>query len=145
MDNLSKSFIALAAVGIPDALYHAYGEITAYSGPGSGVCNINSFFNCGSVFTSGYTKFPPGWGLSMWVYGVIWFPLMLALGIWFTRDGGSIRGEILVPLLMVGNIFTMYLWYLELGVIHAICPVCVSLYVLNYLMTAVALAATLRE
>jgi len=136
MDNLSKFFVATAAVGIPDALYHAYGEITAYSAPGSGVCNINSFLSCGSVFTSGYTKFPPNWGVSMWVYGVIWFPLMLVLGLWFARGGGSIRGEALVPLLMVGNIFTIYLWYLELGVIHAVCPLCVSLYAFNYVLTA---------
>jgi uncharacterized membrane protein len=145
MDRLSKVFIALAAVGIPDAVYHAYGEITAYSGPGSGICQINNFWGCVSVFNSGYTRFPPGWGLSMWVYGVVWFPLMLFLGWWFTRRGGSMRGELLVPVLMVGNVFTIYLWYLELGVIHAICPVCVSLYVLNYLMTAVAVAAALRD
>ncbi len=145
MDNLSKGFIGLAAVGIPDAVYHAYGEITAYSAPGSGICNINNFWGCASVFNSGYTKFPPGWGLSMWVYGVVWFPLMLVLGLWFTRGGKSIRGEVLVPILMLGNIFTIYLWYLELGVIHAICPVCVSLYALNYLMTALAVIEALKE
>ena len=81
----------------------------------------------------------------MWVYGVVWFPLMLVLGLWFTRGGKSIRGEVLVPILMLGNIFTIYLWYLELGVIHAICPVCVSLYALNYLMTALAVIEALKE
>lgn len=40
---------------------------------------------------------------------------------------------------MIGNIFTIYLWYLELGVIGIICPVCVSMYVINYAMTALAL------
>jgi uncharacterized membrane protein len=63
---------------------------------------------------------------------------MVFLGLWFTRRGGSINGEVLVPLLMVGNLFTLYLWYVELGVIHAICPVCVSMYVLNYAMTILA-------
>ena len=46
---------------------------------------------------------------------------------------------------MVGNIFTLYLWYLEIDKIHALCPVCISLYCLNYLMTAVCFAAALRE
>ena len=74
----------------------------------------------------------------MYVYGLVWFPLMLVLGYWSARRGGSLAGEVLVPVLTVGNIFTLYLWYLELGVIHAVCPVCVSMYVLNYAMTALA-------
>lgn len=149
MDNLSKVFLGLAAVGIPDAAYHAYDEITHYSAVGTGLCNTGASFlgiriGCESVFNSGYTKFPPGDGLSMWVYGMIWFPLMLVLGLWFTRGGGSIRGDVLLPVLMIGNIFTVYLWYLELGVIHAICPLCVSLYVLNYAMTVVSAAEALK-
>ncbi len=143
MDRLSKAFVTIAAVGIPDALYHAYDELTAYTGPGTGFCNTHLVWwdilvSCGSVFRSGFTRFPPGYGLAMWVYGVIWFPLILALGLWFARRNGTINGSLLMPLLMVGNLFTLYLWYLELGVIHAICPVCVSMYVLNYVMTALA-------
>ena len=146
MDRLSKAFLALAIIGIADALYHAYGEITAYSTPLGNSCTINSIWSCSKVFLSGYTKFPPGaYGISLWVYGVVWFPLMLVLGYWFVRKYGSLRGEIMVPVLMVGNIFTLYLWYLELGVIHALCPVCISLYTLNYLMTAVCIIAVLRE
>jgi len=142
MDKLSKGFVALAAIGIPDAIYHAYDEITNYSTPVGRACNINHFLSCGNVFASGYTKFL---GVSMWVYGVVWFPLMLFLGLWFTRGGRSIRGEVLLPVLMVGNLFTLYLWYLELGVIHAICPVCVSLYVLNYAMSALAAIELMRN
>ena len=146
MDRLSKAFLALAIIGIADALYHAYGEIAAYSTPLVNYCNINSVWSCSKVFLSGYTKFPPGaYGISLWVYGVVWFPLMLVLGYWFVRKYGSLRGEIMVPVLMVGNIFTLYLWYLELAVIGALCPVCISLYTLNYLMTAVCITAVLRE
>ncbi len=144
MDKLSKSFVARASVGILIAIYHGYDEVTNYSAPGTTVCNINSFFSCGSVFSSGYTTFPQHGGLSLFVYGLIWFPLMLALGFWFTRSRGGVNGVVMVPILMVGNIFTIYLWYLELGVIHALCPVCVTLYVLNYLMTAICIAIALR-
>jgi len=69
MDNLNKSFLVLCVAGITLSLYHAYDEITAYSAPFSGACNINSFWSCGNVFTSGYTTFL---GLSMYVYGLIW-------------------------------------------------------------------------
>ena len=48
-----------------------------------------------------------------------------------------VNSEILIPILMIGNIFTVYLWYLELGVIGAICPSCVSLYAINYALTGI--------
>jgi uncharacterized membrane protein len=142
MDRLTKAFLVLAAVGIPIAAYHGFDEITNYSSPLSNACNINSFVSCVNVFTSGYTKFPPGqYGVSLYVYGLVWFPLLLVLGYWGARRGGALNAELMVPLLMVGNLFTLYLWYLELGVIHAVCPVCISLYVLNYLMTILAAKA----
>jgi len=70
--------------------------------------------------------------------GLIWFPLLLVLGIVLTKGGTwRIRGEILLPVLMIGNLFTIYLWYLELSIIQKICIYCVSLYILNYALTAI--------
>jgi uncharacterized membrane protein len=40
---------------------------------------------------------------------------------------------------MLGNVFTIYLWYLELAVIHEVCPLCVGLYAVNYALTAIVL------
>jgi uncharacterized membrane protein len=122
-------------------MYHAYGEITDYSGPLT-ACDINHFVSCVTVFTSGYTTFL---GVSLWVYGIVWFPLILFSGYWMTKRSDGIRWEVMVPLLMVGNVFTLYLWYLELVKIHAICPVCVSLYTLNYVMTGIAAYSAWRE
>jgi uncharacterized membrane protein len=139
MDRLSKGFVVLAAIGIAVAIYHGYDEITSYSTPASNYCNITPFVSCSSVFASGDVTFPPGsYGLPLYIYGLIWFPMILVLGLWFGRKKGTINGEALLPMLMVGNVFTLYLWYVELGVIHAICPVCISMYVLNYVMTAMA-------
>lgn len=138
MDRTSKAFVAVAVAGILVAIYHSYGEMTYYSGPGSAVCNVNAFISCTSVFASGDVSFPPGpFGLPLYVYGLVWFPLLAALGTWYGRRRGALNGELLFPLLMVGNLFTLYLWYLELGVIHALCPVCITMYVLNYAMTVV--------
>lgn len=146
MDRLSKAFVVLAAVGIAIAIYHGYDEVTAYSAPGTGVCNINNVFSCASVFNSGYTKFPPGpYGVDLYVYGLIWFPLILLIALRSGRRTGTIGGEVMVPILMVGNLFTVYLWYLEIGVIHAYCPVCISMYVLNYAMTALAVKQLLGD
>ena len=145
MDRLTKIFIIVAAVGIPIAIYHGYDEVTHYSAPGTTICNINNFASCVNVFNSGYTTFPPHGGLSMYIYGLIWFPLLVALGLWFGTKRGGINGVYMLPLLMVGNFFTLYLWYLELGVIHAICPVCVSMYLLNYILTAISVITALRQ
>ena len=142
MNNLSRSFLALSTIGIFVAIYHGYDELTHYSTPLSKACNINSLFSCGSVFNSGYTTFL---GVSLYVYGLVWFPLMVVLGYWLIRRSGSLRFEVIFPLLMVGNLFTIYLWYLEFVKIHAFCPVCIGMYVLNYLMTAVVVVAMLTE
>ena len=139
MDRLSKVFLVLAAAGVVVALYHSYDEITSYTAPLSTVCNVNALFSCGSVFASGDVNFPPGAnGIPLYVYGLIWFPLMVALGLWFGARKSSLGSEVLFALLMVGNAFTVYLWYQELEVIHALCPVCISMYLLNYGMTLVA-------
>lgn len=65
---------------------------------------------------------------------------MLVLGLYFTKGGKwRLRGDILLPILLIGDIFTLYLWYLELGVIGFICPYCVSLYIVNYVLTALVI------
>jgi uncharacterized membrane protein len=149
LDRLGKAFIVLAVVGIAIAVYHGYDEVTAYTGPGSNYCSVftsfNPFLSCTTVFASGYATLPPDSnGLPLYVLGLIWFPLLAALGLWFGRKAGSLNGEVLVPLLMVGNIFTLYLWFVELGIIHALCPVCVGMYLVNYALTGLAIKALLR-
>lgn len=94
------------------------------------------------MFQSGHTSL---FGIPFYVLGLVWFPLVLILGFASTRFGRvPLAGEILLPLLMVGNIFTAYLWYLELAVIGIVCPLCVSLYVVNYALTGVVLISLFK-
>jgi uncharacterized membrane protein len=137
MDNLTKSYFALSGIGMAVSIYHAYSEVTE----NFNACNISSSVSCGNVFASGYVSI---FGVPFYVLGLIWFPLLLALGVWFTRGGKELMGDVLVPLLMVGNAFTIYLWYLELVRIGAICPVCVSIYIVNYVLTVLCLKIALR-
>ena len=146
MDRLTKAFLALSVAGIVVAAYHGYDEITAYTGPGSNACSVfthfSPFLSCESVFASGYATIPPHTnGLPLYVLGLVWFPLVTILGAWYGRKRGTLNGEVLVPLLMVGNMFTLYLLYVELGVIHALCPVCASMYALNYALSGLAFKA----
>jgi uncharacterized membrane protein len=144
-DWRSRSFIALSVMGIAVAFYHAYGELT-YSVSHLKSCSFNNVFSCNNVFGSGYTTFPPAnsipglhEGISFWVYGVVWFPLCLVVGIWAIRKYGNPRGSVLVPFLMVGNLFTLYPWDIEIRLLGGVyCLVCISLYCINYIMTFVA-------
>jgi len=129
MDNLAKAYLGLSAVGIAVAVYHAYEEVTQNFNS----CNISHGVSCGNVFASGYVSI---FGVPFYVLGLVWFPAMLLIGLWLARARGM-KGEILLPVLMIGNVFTIYLWYLELVRIGAICPVCVTLYIINYAMTLV--------
>jgi uncharacterized membrane protein len=139
MENLlSKIFIVLSAIGIIGAILTAI----EYTSPGPGNCTINSYITCVTVKNSGLTSLG---GVPFWVAGLIWFPLLLVLGLYLTKWGTwRLREEILLPLLMVGNLFTIYLWYLELVRIHAVCPYCLSLYVINYALTAIVIFEWLR-
>jgi uncharacterized membrane protein len=135
----SKAFIALSVMGIAVAVYHGYGELT-YT---LGACSINHTFSCQSVFASGYTTV---FGIEFWVYGVAWFPVCLLVGMWAIRKYGSPVRSIMVPFLMIGNIFTLYPWDIEIRLLGGVyCLVCVSMYCINYLMTFVALTARSSE
>jgi len=150
-DWRSKAFIALAVMGIAVAFYHAYGEIT-YTVL-NGACNLTKHISCGTVFASGYTTFPPAGsipglheGVSFWVYGVVWFPVCLAVGLWQIRRHGLPNRSVLLPFLMVGNIFTLYPWDIEIRILDGVfCPVCVTLYAINYLMTFIVLVSKSSE
>jgi uncharacterized membrane protein len=139
LNNLSsKIFLVLCAVGIIDAILTAI----EYTTPGPGNCTINAVISCVPVKDSGYTSIA---GIPFWVAGLIWFPLLLVLGLILTKGGTwRLREDVLLPLLMVGNLFTVYLWYLELVKIHAVCPYCVSLYSVNYVLTAIVAYEWLR-
>ncbi len=125
--------MAVAAVGIGITIYIAY----EYLNQSFGSCSINAQLSCGGVFESGHTSI---FGIPFYILGLVWFPLVLVIGLVTSRGARNpVNGEILLPLLMVGNVFTVYLWYLELFVIGIICPLCVSSYAVNYALTAIVL------
>jgi uncharacterized membrane protein len=146
-DRRSRAFIALSVMGIAVAFYHAYGELT-YTIGGLNSCSFSTILSCTSVFASGLTTFPPAGsipgfpGISFWVYGVVWFPLCVIVGLWSIRKHGGLNPSVLVPFLMVGNIFTLYPWDIEIVILRGVfCIVCVSMYVINYVLTILAFSS----
>ena len=130
MENLlSKIFIILSAIGVIGAILTAI----EYTSKGPGNCTINPIFTCVNNKNSPYSKID---GIPLWVAGLIWFPLLLVLALYLTKGGTwSLRDDIFLPILLVGDIFTLYLWYVELFITHGICPYCLSLYLVNYALT----------
>jgi uncharacterized membrane protein len=137
LDRLVKAYFLTAIVGVAISIYVANDYLTAtFQG-----CYINQQFSCEGVFQSGHTSIL---GIPFYVTGLVWFPLLIAVGLLTTKLGRDpLNEEILLPLLMVGNVFTAYLWYLELVVIGIICPLCVSLYAVNYALTFIVLRAVI--
>ncbi len=139
MERLSAAYLVVGASGVGLAIYVTYEYLTQNFTS----CNINQFLSCGGVYQSGHTSL---FGIPFYLTGLVWFPLLFAVGLWTSRLGKkTINEELLLPVLMIGNIFTGYLWYLELAVIHIVCPLCVSLYVVNYVLTIIVIVPLFRE
>lgn len=118
--KLSKPFIVVAFVGVVGAFYHAWAEGAFAT-------------NYGVVSYSSFASF---YGVPYWVFGVIWFPAVFVVALWLTRGGNGALPKGLLILLTVGNVFTGYLWFLDIVIIKAFTVVYVALYGMNYLLTA---------
>ncbi len=133
MEKLFAAYLAVAAAGIGLAIYVANDYLTQNFAS----CNINPILSCGGVYQSGYTSL---FGVPFYLTGLVWFPLVFVAGLVTSKLARDrVKSEILLPLLMLGNVFTIYLWYLELAVIHIVCPLCVSVYAINYILTIIVL------
>ncbi len=124
-------------VGIVLAVYHSYGEIMSYAGTASTACDIAQSISCVKVFA-----FSHPFGVPLYPFGLVWFPLVF-LNAFLMKNG--INGMVMISLLMIGNMFTLYLWFLDLYLVwpavQAICPVCLSMYFVKYILTGLAAKA----
>lgn len=120
----SKAFIAVSAIGIGEAFYHAYSE--------------NAFTtNLSNVHYVPYSSF---FGVPYWLFGVVWFPLVFAVGLWATSGGRRDLSKELLMVLTVGNLFTGYLWYLDIVIVRSYELIYIALYSTNYILTALVVA-----
>ena len=122
--KLSQIFVFLSAVGVVEAFIHAWNE---------------------NAFTTDWAAVPFGpyasvMGIPYWAFGIVWFPAVLIVGAWTTRLGTATLGRRLLLLLTIGNVFTGYLWVLDLVVIGSFTPAYVGLYLTNYALTALVVA-----
>jgi hypothetical protein len=73
MMRTSGLFIALSVLGVLEAIYHAWLE--------------KAFVT--NIFVVNYAPIATFFGVPYWVFGVVWFPLVLVVSLWSTRLGSS--------------------------------------------------------
>jgi len=134
-----QAIALLALVGIFIALYlwlHALG----FGGPlkcGTGGCE--------TVQTSPYAVL---FGIPVAAYGVVGYFALFVVALLALRPAALADGKwnlLLLGLSTVGLLFTLYLTYLELFVIHAICRWCVGSAAVITVIWVVAVLAWKRE
>ncbi|MDG6929236.1 MAG: vitamin K epoxide reductase family protein [Nitrososphaerota archaeon] len=139
-DLRAKLFVALALAGLAIASYIVYEQATGSFTS----CTISATISCQGVFASGRTSI---FGVPFAYLGLGWFVLVLGAGLLSTRwVTGPIRDPAsLFYFLMIGNAFTVYLWYVQLALIGVVCPLCASSYAVNYALTLIALWSAARR
>jgi uncharacterized membrane protein len=127
--NLSAAFLAVSLLGVVLAIYHAWSEKAFVTNP----------------FLVHYAPYASFFGVPYWLFGIVWFPLVLIVGLWSTNLGrGKLRMELLV-LLTVGNVFTGYLVYLDILVVKTFTLTYAALYFTNYALTGLVVAQHWRN
>src|SRR3954453_2460867 len=112
--TLRRAIAFAAALGIGVATYIAIAE----SGGGSPVCLVGSH-GCATVAKSSYSHLA---GVNIAVFGVVGYVLLLASA-FFANDAGRLGG---FAVALGGFGYSVFLTYLEIFKIEAICQWCVG-------------------
>ncbi len=134
-----QAIALLALVGLFVALYLWFYKIGLL---GSLQCGMGS---CEFVQASRYAQFL---GVPVALYGVVGYAVLFALGLvslhpaWAARRGPIV---LLATLSSVGFLFTLYLTYVELFVIRAVCRWCVGSAVIITAIWVLATRAALQK
>lgn len=116
--------ILLAVIGIILCLVGIYNEASIIVNPAhkSSLCSFNETFDCSKAALSPYAKFlgipTAGWGASFYLAMIV-------------LEGAP---AILFLLSTVSILASLYLFYISATVLHVICPVCFSQYIVNLLI-----------
>jgi uncharacterized membrane protein len=105
-------------------------------------CTISSFFSCSAVDSSGHTT---TLGIPDAAIGIAGFIVILIVAGLAERRTADLRS--LYALLFVttaGVAVASYFAYVELAIIHALCPVCTTAYAFGVLAWVGAIALTVR-
>ena len=124
----------LAIVGIVDSGYLTYERLSVHIPP----CSTHPWVDCGKVLKSEYATL---FGVPLSVFGLIHYTTFLALVIAVYKRGTQILKQAMLLLALFGGLFSVYLVYLQLGIIGAICLYCMVSAINSFIIVPVALWA----
>jgi len=139
-DKLRWVSIISSAIGLVDSIYLGYVKLThqeVYCG-GSGACE--------SVNNSPYAEIN---GIPIAYLGVFAYIVILVLILMESRGGfwGEYSPIVVFGMTLAGFLYSVYLTYIEIYVLHAICPYCVVsaiVMLVLFIVSSVRLIITLR-
>ena len=117
--SLFRSSLALAGLGILVSIYMTIYKLTE---------NPNMCLGNGGCSVVNSSKYAMVYGIPVAVIGVGGYLAILLL-LWMERRNSFLieNGTLVVfGLALIGFLFTVYLIYVELALIHALCPFCVT-------------------
>jgi uncharacterized membrane protein len=118
--KISSLIVIIASlIGLMDCIYLSYIKLTntaIYCTPGLGHCDV--------VNSSQWSEL---WGIPLAIYGIIGYSILLFLAVFGNRIKilAPYAELLLFATSLAGFLFSLYLTYLELFVIKAICQWCV--------------------
>ena len=128
------AMVSLASIGIADSVYltaDSFAKVAPY-------CPTYKILDCGKVTLSPYSH---PFGIPVALLGLLWFVAMFVMGI--LRP--SFAPFLMLPLWIAGAVMVLYLVYIELGVLGAICVYCTLAHVCTALMLFPVVRMTFAE
>ena len=136
--SLYRSSLALAGLGILVSIYMTIYKLTE---------NPNMCLGNGGCSVVNSSKYAMVYGIPVAVIGVGGYLAILLL-LWMERRNSFLveNGTLVVfGLALIGFLFTLYLIYVELALIHALCPFCVTSQVTMTILFVLSVIRLVRQ
>jgi uncharacterized membrane protein len=135
---LYRVSVALAVLGILVSVYMTIYKLTE---------NPNMCLGNGGCSTVNSSRYAEIYGIPVAVFGIGGYLAILAL-LWMERRTSFLSENITLVvfgLALIGFLFTLYLVYVELALIHALCPFCVTSQVTMTVLFALSVIRLVRQ
>jgi len=133
--SIENKLLGVIAAGLALTLYGLFVEIRHdYSQSYVALCDISPTVSCSAAFLSDYGRgfglLPQALAFRNPVYGLLFYPTLLIL----LYLDSPISTQVLLGLALLSNIGSLYLAYILAFVLHVACVICISLYIVNFLL-----------
>lgn len=124
----------LAIVGIGDSGYLSYERLSGNIPP----CSTNPLVDCGKVLKSEYSTL---FGVPLSVLGLFHYSIFLGVVALVYKFKAKLWRNIMLIQAIFGVLFSVYLVYIQLGILKAICLYCMLSAINSFIIVLIALWA----